>query len=80
MVTVTCSVVTMCCAARTSLEAVSGYSLAIAALLATVRYSELGVPSSKAKVGLEWEPGLGTGLMCCCGYWLLPHPVSSCTA
>ena len=31
-------------------DAVSGYSYATAALLATVRYSELGIPSAKAKV------------------------------
>ena len=36
-------------ASQKSLEAVSGFSYAIAALLGTVMYSELGLPSSKAK-------------------------------
>lgn len=36
-----------------SLEAVSGYSFTIAALLATVRFTELGIPAAKAKVGMR---------------------------
>ena len=36
--------------ARESMDAVSGYSHAIASLLATVRCNELGIPSAKAKV------------------------------
>lgn len=39
--------------ARESMDTVSGYSHAIASLLATVRCNELGIPSAKAKV--QWR-------------------------
>lgn len=48
-------------AAFFSVDAIAGHSYTVAALLGTTRHSELGVPSTKAKVGGAWGGWVGFG-------------------